>query len=222
MNEAFLLEEFGREPLGDRDVALATLETVWLRVAGRRPSARDAAARRPRGGAWPWPGGLRRLLRGPARACHAEPSAPRRAAYNARSPSASGLRVRDPAARRQPRLPTSTSVERADGKGGGPVNQFSNVRRLTKPSDKTVVAPNHDTLYSMAWLDLTRQPIIAHMPVVKHRFVVFELVDPYTHNFAAIGSVGYPPGDYAIVPPGWHRRLPLASADRLAVHARRG
>ncbi len=32
MNEAFLLEEFGHEPLGDRDVALATLETVWLRV----------------------------------------------------------------------------------------------------------------------------------------------------------------------------------------------
>lgn len=32
MNEAFLLEEFGREPLGDRDLALATLETVWLRV----------------------------------------------------------------------------------------------------------------------------------------------------------------------------------------------
>ena len=60
----------------------------------------------------------------------------------------------------------------------------------------------------MAWLDLTRQPIVAHMPVVRHRFVVFELVDPYTNNFAAIGSVGYPPGNYAIVPPGWHGRLP--------------
>jgi TetR/AcrR family transcriptional regulator, ethionamide resistance regulator len=32
MNEAYLLDEFGREPLGDRDVALATLETIWLRV----------------------------------------------------------------------------------------------------------------------------------------------------------------------------------------------
>ena len=34
MNAAYLLEEFGREPYGDRDVALATLETIWLRVAG--------------------------------------------------------------------------------------------------------------------------------------------------------------------------------------------
>ena len=32
MNESFLLDEFGREPLGDRAVALATLETIWLRV----------------------------------------------------------------------------------------------------------------------------------------------------------------------------------------------
>jgi TetR/AcrR family transcriptional regulator, ethionamide resistance regulator len=33
MNEAYLLAEFGREPQGDRDVALATLEAVWLRLA---------------------------------------------------------------------------------------------------------------------------------------------------------------------------------------------
>jgi TetR/AcrR family transcriptional regulator, ethionamide resistance regulator len=34
MNEAYLLAEFGHEPPGDREVAIATLETVWLRVAG--------------------------------------------------------------------------------------------------------------------------------------------------------------------------------------------
>jgi AcrR family transcriptional regulator len=34
MNEAYLLQEFGRAPFGDRQVALATLETVWLRVVG--------------------------------------------------------------------------------------------------------------------------------------------------------------------------------------------
>jgi AcrR family transcriptional regulator len=34
MNEAYLLDEFGREPLGDRDIALATLERVWLGAAG--------------------------------------------------------------------------------------------------------------------------------------------------------------------------------------------
>ena len=33
MNDAYLLAEFGRDPQGDRDVALATLEAVWLRLA---------------------------------------------------------------------------------------------------------------------------------------------------------------------------------------------
>jgi AcrR family transcriptional regulator len=34
LNEAYLLEEFGREPFGDRGVALATLERIWLMSAG--------------------------------------------------------------------------------------------------------------------------------------------------------------------------------------------
>jgi TetR/AcrR family transcriptional regulator, ethionamide resistance regulator len=34
MNEAYLLHEFGRAPFGDPGVALATLETVWLRAVG--------------------------------------------------------------------------------------------------------------------------------------------------------------------------------------------
>lgn len=103
---------------------------------------------------------------------------------------------------------TSTSVNVSDGAGGGPVNQFSDVRRLANPGDRTVVAPNHDTLYSMAWLSLTHGPVVLHMPVARHRFVVFELVDPYTWNFAAIGSVGRPAGNYAVLPPRWHGRLP--------------
>lgn len=103
---------------------------------------------------------------------------------------------------------TSTSVNVPDGSGGGPVNRFSDFRRFTKPSDRTVVAPNRDTLYSMAWLDLAPEPIVIHVPVVRRRFIVFELVDPFTENFANIGDVGRPPGNYAIVGPRWHGRLP--------------
>jgi TetR/AcrR family transcriptional regulator, ethionamide resistance regulator len=32
MNEAFLLDQFGQEPLGDPQIALDTLQTIWLRV----------------------------------------------------------------------------------------------------------------------------------------------------------------------------------------------
>lgn len=34
LNESYLLEEFGREPFGDPQVAQATLERVWLGAAG--------------------------------------------------------------------------------------------------------------------------------------------------------------------------------------------
>ena len=118
---------------------------------------------------------------------------------------------------------SSTSVNVPNGAGGGPVNQFSHIRRFTNPSDRTVVAPNHDTLYSIAWLNLRPQPIVVHMPVVKGRFVVFELLDPYTENFVNIGSVGLAPGDYAVVA----ARLARAAAERraddpLPVHAASG
>jgi hypothetical protein len=103
---------------------------------------------------------------------------------------------------------TSTSANVPNGSGAGPVNQFSNIGRLTNPSDRTVVAPNHDTLYSIAWLKLTPQPIVVHMPVVRGRFRVFELLDPYTQNFVNIGSVGLRAGNYAVTRPGWRGRLP--------------
>jgi AcrR family transcriptional regulator len=42
MNESYLLEEFGQPGAGDREVALATLEAVWLRVL--RPPGGPATA----------------------------------------------------------------------------------------------------------------------------------------------------------------------------------
>jgi hypothetical protein len=42
MNQAYLLDAFGREPRVDPEVALATLETIWVRVAG--PGAGTAGA----------------------------------------------------------------------------------------------------------------------------------------------------------------------------------
>jgi AcrR family transcriptional regulator len=43
MNEAFLLDQFGQEPLGDPQIAVATLETIWLRVIAPGGDAAQAA-----------------------------------------------------------------------------------------------------------------------------------------------------------------------------------
>jgi hypothetical protein len=104
---------------------------------------------------------------------------------------------------------TQTSVEEPTHRGYAPVNRFSQAHRLASVNAKTVVAPNHDTLYSIGWLNLKRQPVVIHVPRVRDRYYVFELLDPYTTNFRNLGSVDHTkPGDYAVVPRGEHVHLP--------------
>ena len=102
-----------------------------------------------------------------------------------------------------------TSVNVPDGRGRGPVNRFSHVRVLADDSARDVVAPNNDTPYSIAWLDLRRQPMVIHIPRVNRYFVI-PLYDPYTEDFRNLGSVPKTePGDYVITGPGQHRmRIP--------------
>jgi hypothetical protein len=102
--------------------------------------------------------------------------------------------------------------------GHGPVNQFCNARDLANATEHTVNAPNNDTLYSLAWLDLSKQPQVLHAPAIKHRFWEFELVDPWTNNFFNMTSAHKQlgkgdfnvtgGGNWAVVGPGFTGRLP--------------
>jgi len=95
-----------------------------------------------------------------------------------------------------------TSVNVPNGQGFGPVNQFNPVRQFTDPDDRSVVAPNWDTLYDIAWLNLKKQPQVIHVPKIKDRFYLFPLMSPYTENFANLGSAtDNKHGDYAVVGP---------------------
>ena len=79
-------------------------------------------------------------------------------------------------------------------------------------------APNNDTPYSLAWLDLRKQPMVLHAPPIKNRFWEFELVDPWTNNFYNITSAHLKMGagdfdvtrggDWAVVGPGFKGKLP--------------
>ncbi|HMY26505.1 MAG TPA: DUF1254 domain-containing protein [Solirubrobacterales bacterium] len=105
---------------------------------------------------------------------------------------------------------SSTSVNWPSGRGGGPVNMFSHFRKLADAKDRTVVLPNSDTLYSMAWLDLSRGPVVIHSRKNTRRFHVFELLDPWTENFANIGSPegAKPDGDYMVASKWWRGKVP--------------
>ena len=100
----------------------------------------------------------------------------------------------------------------------GPVNRFCSIRNLTNASQKTVNAPNRDTPYSVAWLDLSKQPQVLHAPPIRNRFWEFELLDPWTNNFYNITSAHVKMGagsfnvtgggNWAVVGPSFKGRLP--------------
>jgi hypothetical protein len=50
-----------------------------------------------------------------------------------------------------------TNVPAGKELGFGPPNTFNNVPAYPSATDKVVVRPNFDTLYSVAWLDLTKK-----------------------------------------------------------------
>ena len=94
-----------------------------------------------------------------------------------------------------------------------PVNRLLNVPRLSTPADRTVVAPNVDTLYSTAWLDLRSGPVTLEVPAMPDRYYVFQLLDMYTNTFANVGTrtTGRDAGRFAIAGPGWHGRVPAGT-----------
>ena len=57
-----------------------------------------------------------------------------------------------------------TNVEPGKGSIGGPMNMFNNIPAFPTADLRVVVRPNFDTLYSSAWLDLTKEPVIVSVP----------------------------------------------------------
>jgi hypothetical protein len=91
-----------------------------------------------------------------------------------------------------------------------PRNTLVGIARLATPESKTVVAPNHDTLYSISRLDLSDGPLVIDAPATQGRYSVLQLLDGYTNAFAYVGSGAERQRDATVmlVPPGWQGTLP--------------
>ena len=91
----------------------------------------------------------------------------------------------------------------------GPMNQFVNVKRYPPADYRGVSAPNADTLYSLAWLDLD-QPMVFSHPDMGKRFYMFEMVDLWMVAFNTPGAriAGGDAASYLLTGPGWLGAVP--------------
>ena len=104
----------------------------------------------------------------------------------------------------------STNVPGPQPNAHAPINQFGSMLEYPPASDHTIVRMNVDTLYSFAWLDLSKEPIVLSVPDTKGRYYMMPLLDAWTNVFASPGkrTTGTQAGNFAITGPGWTGKLP--------------
>ena len=90
-----------------------------------------------------------------------------------------------------------------------PSGRFAHFRSFPDPTVRLAGA-NLDTLYSLAWLDLSRGPYVLHLPDVARRFYMMPIIDGWTEMAGNPGTrtTGDKAGDYAITGPEWKGTLP--------------
>ena len=80
-----------------------------------------------------------------------------------------------------------TNVEKPAG-SKAPMGHFARLRSYPAVDDHSVTAPNADTLYTLAWLDVSKEPWIVSIPDMKDRFFLFPMLDGWTNVFQDPGK----------------------------------
>jgi hypothetical protein len=99
----------------------------------------------------------------------------------------------------------------AEPKGAhAPMGQFANLREYPDASFKDVTAPNADTLYSSAFLDLGKEPYVLSLPDEAGRYYLMPMLSGWTDVFQVPGkrTTGTKAQAYAITGPRWKGTLP--------------
>jgi hypothetical protein len=98
------------------------------------------------------------------------------------------------------RIQNETRRVSADQVIYAPLNRFYYFDRLARPGDGLVIkAPNDDTLYGSAYLDLSKGPVVLRVPPMGGRHDVALVVDAAGNVDTRIGRKVTGPGDIDLV-----------------------
>ena len=116
-----------------------------------------------------------------------------------------------------------TNVAEA-GPTRAPMGQLRRLRSYLAADDHSVPAPNADTLYTDAWLDVSREPMVLSIPDMGDRYWMMPMLSGWTDVFQAPGTrtTGQRPQVYAVTGPGWSGGFRLASPSSRRPRARLG
>jgi hypothetical protein len=91
-----------------------------------------------------------------------------------------------------------------------PMGQLIKLRTYPAVDNHAVTAPNADTLYTMVWLDVSKEPWVFSIPDMGDRYYLMPMLDGWTEVFQVPGkrTTGGKPQQYAITGPGWSSKLP--------------
>ena len=103
-----------------------------------------------------------------------------------------------------------TNIEEGKMFARGPMNTFAHARTFPPATFRGATHANFDTLYSVGWLDLTKEPVVISVPDTQGRYYLLQLLDMWTDSFAGVGkrTTGTEAGNFVVVGPGWQGELP--------------
>jgi hypothetical protein len=103
----------------------------------------------------------------------------------------------------------TTNVDSA-GPVRAPMGQLIRMRTYPTAAFRDVPGANTDTLYTMVWLDLSKEPWVFSIPDMGDRYYMMQMLDGWTNVFQSPGTrtTGNKAQKYAITGPGWSGTLP--------------
>ncbi len=102
-----------------------------------------------------------------------------------------------------------TNVREPEGTRA-PMGEFVRMREYPSAAFRDVTAPNADTLYTTAWINVSQEPWVLSLPDAQDRYYLFPMLDGWTNVFQVPGkrTTGTGAQTYAITGPGWQGQLP--------------
>jgi hypothetical protein len=91
-----------------------------------------------------------------------------------------------------------------------PVGQLVKLRAYPAVDNHSAAAPNADTLYTMVWLDVSKEPWVFSIPDMGDRFYIMPMLSGYNEVFFVAGTraTGGRAQKYVVTGPGWSGTLP--------------